>query len=62
MTDYSVTLTLRVTTKVTFASGTPTLADAIDNAIGGLPDSLLQWFDDQGYDLALPIDGEASVI
>lgn len=72
--DYDVTLTLRISTRVTFcrASGDELAAirgsDAIDNAIGSLPSAydsdgnpadLLEWFREVGWDVSLPVDGVA---
>ncbi len=71
--QYEVTLTLRVTTMVGFARGAGlpdhaeiTPSDAIENAIGsgisggeGSIESLLDYL---GFELALPIEGEAVLL
>lgn len=63
--DYSVTLTVRLHTTVSFAATERkrpiTKADAIDNAIGMIPEGPLSLFDGFGgeFEIALPIDGEA---
>jgi hypothetical protein len=62
--DYDVTLTIRVSTKVTFARGAESelapirKVDAIDNAIGALPD--LSDITAAGFEITYPIDGEAN--
>lgn len=73
--DYSVNLTLRLSTRVTFSRDTEaeleaiTKADAIDNAISSLPMhdygngltvDLVEWLQREGFEVALSIDGEAS--
>lgn len=63
-TEFSVTLTLRLTTTVAFARGAgladdaPTKADAIDNAIGRLPEGVFSGFGGE-FAVALPVEGEA---
>jgi hypothetical protein len=74
--DYMVTLTIRLTTRVGFARsakyGSPrgtspddediiTLSDAIDNAIGALPEDVFDGFGGE-FTIALPIDGEAVLL
>lgn len=66
--EYEVTLTLRLTTVIPFARGaglpddTPiTPSDAIENAIGCLPESVFDGFGGE-FTVALPIDGEATLL
>jgi hypothetical protein len=74
--DYLVHLTIRLTTTVRFARSAPymspkgtapddadviTLSDAIDNAIGQLPEDVFDGFGGE-FDIALPIDGEATLL
>ena len=62
--DIPVTLTLRLSTIVCFASmertGPITNKDAIDNAIGSLPYGWLEWAESEGFAIAYPIDGEVT--
>lgn len=59
--DYDVTLTVRVSTRISFADmerQTPiTESDAIENAIS----ATFAWnlFESEGFSIAYPIDGEA---
>ena len=62
--DIPVTLTLRLSTIVSFASmertGPITNHDAIDNAIGSLPYGWLDQAESEGFVIAYPIDGEVT--
>lgn len=64
--DYMVTLTLRATVAVTFApierERPISNADAIDNAIGSIPESVFEALAGEGIDLAYPIDGTAELL
>ena len=59
---YQVTLTIHLSTSVWFApverDRPVTKSDAIDNAIGRLPDDVFDGFGGE-FEVALPIDGEA---
>lgn len=58
--DFDVTLTIRLTTNVSFDPGSaPSKSDAIDNAIGRLPDDLAGALGG-AFSVAYPIDGEAT--
>lgn len=61
--DYTVTLTLRITTRIAFSpmerDSPITKSDAIENAIGLLPQDVFDGFGGE-FELALPIDGEAT--
>jgi hypothetical protein len=63
--DFIVTLIIRLTTNVYFApterDSPITNQDAIDNAIGRLPEEVFSGFGGE-FDVALPIDGEAEEI
>lgn len=74
--DYLVTLTIRLTTRIGFARSAPygspegtspddadiiTPSDAIENAIGTLPASVFDGFGGE-FVIALPIDGEATLL
>ena len=62
--DYAVTLTLRLSTVVSFApmerEGPLTYSDAIENAIGSLPSGWLATVEGEGFAVAYPIDGEVT--
>lgn len=71
--DYRVTLTIKATTRATFAPAhrpeEVTKSDAIENAIGmgvgpddRFPDSVYNLLQDYGFEVALPIDGEAEEV
>jgi len=75
--DFDVNLTLRLSTRVTFARDTLAelddigISDAIENAIGSLPITtgpegdkytLIEWLEGEGFAVALPIDGEVTDI
>ena len=68
--DFEVTLTIRLSTRVSFAAREMpegehlTKSDAIANAIAMLPEGPLSLFDGFGgeFVLALPIDGEATLL
>lgn len=61
--EYDVTLTLRISTWVPFApaerDGPLRPSDAVDNAIGMIPESVFEALRGEGFEIALPIDGEA---
>lgn len=60
--DALVTLTLKVTTRISFApierDGAITKSDFIENAIGSLPHDFFTQLTGEGFDIAYPIDGE----
>ena len=63
--SFSVTLTIRLSTVVSFARGAGLddnriilPSDAIENAIGFLPEEVFDGFGGE-FEIALPIDGEA---
>ncbi len=62
--DMPVTLTLRLSTIISFASmeraGPITNADAIANAIGSLPVGWLETAESEGFAIAYPIEGEVT--
>lgn len=64
--DYEVTLVLRISTVVRFApigrERPITKLDAIDNAIGSIPEAVFAELHGEGFAIADPIDGEASKI
>ena len=65
--DHDVTLTIKASTRVTFAmhgrEGTViTKTDAIDNAIGSIPDEVFSMLEDNGFTLAYPIEGEVAYV
>ena len=61
--DFAVTLTVRLTMNVYFGppqDGEPPKSDAIELAIARLYDSgAIDVIEGEGFDVALPIDGEA---
>jgi hypothetical protein len=64
---YDVTLTIKVSTTVSFdmsgREGTEiTPSDAIANALGSLPDDWVDVFENNGFTIAFPVDGEADQI
>ncbi len=62
--DYAVTLTLRLSTTISFAGmereGPLTHSDAVENAIGSLPSGWLAAVEGEGFAVAYPIDGEVT--
>ena len=60
--EFEVTLTLRLSCSVSFPAGAnPKPSDAIENAIGRLPEAVFAGFGGE-FDSALPIDGEATEV
>lgn len=63
--DYVVTLTLKLTTKIIFSpierDHPITKADAIENAIGYLPQHVIDELEGEGFEIAYPIEGEATL-
>lgn len=68
--DYAVTLTIRLHARVGFARIRPgdpsdadviTPSDAIENAIGLLPQDVFDGFGGE-FEVALPIEGEATLL
>ncbi len=64
--DYEVTLTVRLSTVVSFAPMERDKPldgwDAAANALGSLPEGWLDTAEDYGFDVAYPIDAEATKI
>lgn len=60
--DALVTLTLRITTRVTFVAAERdrkiTNSDFIDNAVGAIPASVFEDLEGEAFEIAYPIEGE----